>query len=87
MVKGTSWESSSVYRAGWKGSDGIVKAQEVSYTAMYQVPNPGAFKQHVKKRVKSMLNVLLDEEEAEESSETFKNCLSKGLNVFVNRKG
>ena len=87
MVKGTSWESSSVYRSGWKGSDGIVKAQEVSYAAMYKVPNPDAFKPFVKKRVKSMLNVLLDEEDAEEDSETFKNCLSKGLNVFVNRKG
>ncbi|MFC1478638.1 hypothetical protein ACFL57_04190 [Candidatus Margulisiibacteriota bacterium] len=87
MVKGTDWYSSSVYRGGWKGGEGIVrKAHDVSYVGMYQVPNPSAFKERVKWRAKSMMENLLDEEDAE-NNDILQNCIKKGMGVFANRKG
>ncbi|MFH1428530.1 MAG: hypothetical protein ABIH39_02185 [Candidatus Margulisiibacteriota bacterium] len=87
MVKGTDWYSSSVYRAGWKGGEGIVrKAHDVSYVGMYQVPDPSVYREKIKWRAKSIMEALFDEETAEDD-EILKNCIKKGMGVFANRKG
>jgi len=84
MVRGTDWHSSSIYRAGWKGSEGYVKASEVSYSGLFHAPNPGVFRKKIKKRAKFLISTLLDEEEMpeEEKDELLNNCIKRGLEVF-----
>lgn len=88
MVKGTDFHTSSVYRAGWGGTDGFTKSpliQEGLLEGKYLVPTPLRFKDKVKWRTKRLLSILLEEEDAE-SPETLEECVKRGLSVFVSKR-
>ena len=89
MVKGTDWHGSSVFRSGWKGSEGFVKTDAISYSGRYLVPDPAVFKERVKRRAKQMIGSLLEAEADtgdSEICEILTQAVKKGLSVFASRR-